>query len=118
MRQLKLRRRVVQVLTAVPLMIATVMITGFTITFLLQVARVEGRAMSPTLEDQDRLLVNKATYQLRDPRRGDIVMMYYPLNPEKKFVKRIVAEEGDRVRLVDGQVYLNDVPLSESVCHN
>ena len=108
------RRRVVQVLAAVPLVIGTVMITGFTITFLLQVARVEGRAMSPTLEDQDQLLVNKLAYQLRDPRRGDIVMLYYPLNPEKKFVKRVVAEEGDQVRIVRGQVYLNDVPLSES----
>jgi signal peptidase I len=109
----KPRLRVVQAMTAVPLMMATLMITGFVITFLLQVARVEGRAMSPTLEDQDRLLVNKLAYQLRDPRRSDIVMLNYPLNPEKRFVKRIVAEEGDQVRVVDGAVYVNDVRVSE-----
>ncbi len=83
------------------------------VTFGFQVARVEGQSMAPTLEDQDRLIVNKLIYRLADPRRGDIVMLYYPLNPEKSFVKRVIAEEGDTVRLVDGQVFVNDVPLSD-----
>ena len=67
--------------------------------------------MAPTLEDQDRLIVNKLAYRIGDPRRGDIVMLYYPLNPDKSFVKRVIAEEGDSVRIVDGRVYVNDVPL-------
>ena len=47
------------------------------------------------------------------PRRGDIVMLYYPLNPDKSFVKRVIAEEGDTVRIVDGRVYVNDVPMHD-----
>jgi signal peptidase I len=66
--------------------------------------------MAPTLEDQDRLIVNKLVYRIGEPRRGDIVMLYYPLNPEKSFVKRVIAEEGDTVRIVDGRVYVNDIP--------
>jgi signal peptidase I len=108
-----LRRRVALALTAIPLLLVTAMITGFITTFLVQVARVEGRAMAPTLEDQDRLIVNKFAYQIGQARRGDIVMLIYPLNPEKQFVKRIVAEEGDQVRIVDGTVYLNDAPAAE-----
>ena len=69
--------------------------------------------MAPTLEDQDRLIVNKLVYRIGEPRRGDIVMLYYPLNPEKSFVKRVIAEEGDTVRIVDGRVYVNDVPLQD-----
>src|SRR5207302_4108644 len=57
------------------------------VTFGFQVARVEGQSMAPTLEDQDRLIVNKLVYRIADPRRGDIVMLYYPLNPDKSFVK-------------------------------
>ena len=83
------------------------------VTFGFQVARVEGQSMAPTLEDQDRLIVNKLVYRIGEPRRGDIVMLYYPLNPDKSFVKRVIAEEGDTVRIVDGRVYVNDVPLHD-----
>ena len=83
------------------------------VTFGVQVARVDGLSMSPTLEDHDRLIVNKLVYQVGDPRPGDIVMLYYPLNPEKMFVKRVIAKEGDTVRIVDGRVYVNDVPVRD-----
>jgi signal peptidase I len=82
-------------------------------TFGLQVTRVDGLSMAPTLEDHDRLIVNKLVYQLESPRPGDIVTLYYPLNPEQLFVKRVIAKEGETVRIVDGQVYVNDVPLCD-----
>ena len=83
------------------------------VTFGFQVARVEGLSMAPTLADQDRLIVNKLAYRMGEPRRGDIVMLYYPLNPDKSFVKRVIAEEGDQVRIVDGRVFVNDVPMQD-----
>ena len=64
------------------------------VTFGFQVARVEGQSMAPTLADQDRLIVNKLIYRLGEPRRGDIVMLYYPIDPDKSFVKRVIAEIG------------------------
>jgi signal peptidase I len=84
------------------------------VTFGFQVARVEGQSMAPTLADQDRLIVNKLAYRIGEPQVGDIVMLYYPLNPEKSFVKRVIAEEGDQVRVVDGRVYRNDVPMDDA----
>ena len=83
------------------------------VTFLAQVARVEGLSMAPTLQDQDRLLINKLVYRLGDPQPGDIVMLYYPLDPSKSFVKRVIAVEGDSVRIVSGRVYVNDLPLAD-----
>ncbi len=80
------------------------------VTFGFQVARVEGKSMEPTLQDQDRLIVNKATYRFfGKPQPGDIVMLHYPRDPDKSFVKRIVADEGDTVRIDDGQVYVNEI---------
>jgi signal peptidase I len=84
------------------------------VTFGFQVARVEGQSMAPTLADQDRLIVNKLAYRLGEPHVGDIVMLYYPLNPNKSFVKRVIAEEGDQVRVVDGRVLRNDAPMDDS----
>jgi signal peptidase I len=83
------------------------------VTFGFQVARVEGQSMAPTLADQDRLIVNKLAYRIGAPQVGDIVMLYYPLNPDKSFVKRVIAEEGDQIRIVDGRVYRNDVPIND-----
>ena len=83
------------------------------VTFGFQVARVEGMSMAPTLQDQDRLIVNKLAYRMGAPIRGDIVMLYYPINPDKSFVKRVIAEEGEDVRIVDGIVYVNDVPMND-----
>jgi signal peptidase I len=83
------------------------------VTFGFQVARVEGQSMAPTLADQDRLIVNKIAYRFGAPHVGDIVMLYYPLNPDKSFVKRVIAEEGDQVRIVEGRVYRNEVPLDD-----
>jgi signal peptidase I len=78
------------------------------VTFGFQVARVEGQSMAPTLEDQDRLIVNKLAYLLDSPKIGDVVMLIYPKDPSKSFVKRIVAEPLDTVRIVEGKVYVND----------
>jgi signal peptidase I len=84
------------------------------VTFVFQIARVEGQSMAPTLADQDRLIVNKFAYEVGAPQRGDIVMLYYPVDPSKTFVKRVIAEEGDEVRIVDGHVYVNDMPMADS----
>ena len=84
------------------------------VTFGFQVARVEGQSMAPTLEDQDRLIVNKLAYRIGEPQVGDIVMLYYPNNPSKSFVKRVIGAEGEQVRIVDGKVYRNDVLVDDA----
>jgi signal peptidase I len=83
------------------------------VTFICQVARVEGHSMAPTLEDNDRLIVNKLIYRLTIPKPDDIVMLYYPANPDKSFVKRVIAKENDTVRIVDGKVYVNNEPRDD-----
>jgi signal peptidase I len=83
------------------------------VTFGFQVARVEGQSMAPTLEDQDRLIVNKLHYRLDAPVVGDIVMLYYPRDPDKSFVKRVIGEPGDTIRVEDGRVFRNDVPMRD-----
>jgi signal peptidase I len=84
------------------------------VTFGFQVARVEGHSMAPTLSDQDRLIVNKLAYQFDRPAVGDIVMLYAPKTPDLALVKRVIAEEGDEVRVVNGKVYRNSLPMDDS----
>jgi len=102
-----------EVVSGVQTLLSAAVYATLIVTFGFQVARVDGLSMAPTLEDHDRLIVNKLVYELGDPLPGDIVMLYYPRNPEKMFVKRVIAKEGDVVRIVNGYVYVNDVRLHD-----
>jgi signal peptidase I len=102
-----------EVMTGLQTLVSAAVYATLIVTFGVQVARVDGLSMAPTLEDHDRLIVNKLVYEIGEPRPGDIVMLYYPLNPEKMFVKRVIAKEGDTVRIQDGHVYVNDLPLHD-----
>jgi signal peptidase I len=84
------------------------------ITFLYQPVRVEGTSMLPRLEDRDRLFINKFVYHISAIERGDVVVFHYPRDPEKSYIKRVVALPGDRIRIDHGEVWLNDHRLIES----
>jgi signal peptidase I len=83
------------------------------ITFLYQPVRVEGTSMLPRLEDHDRLFINKFVYQIESIQRGDVVVFHYPRDPEKSYIKRVIAVSGDRLRIDRGRVWLNGEPLRE-----
>ncbi len=111
---LRMERIVEEIIAWLKTLASAAVYATLIVTFGFQVARVEGHSMAPTLADQDRLIVNKLAYRIGEPHIGDVVMLYYPLDPNKSFVKRVIAEEGDQVRIVDGRVYRNDVLLDDS----
>jgi signal peptidase I len=81
--------------------------------FLYQPVKVEGTSMLPRLEDRDRLFINKFVYHFEDIHRGDVVVFHYPRDPEKSYIKRVIAVPGDRLRIDRGEVYLNGEHLPE-----
>ena len=100
------------------------MIAVFVITFIIQAFQIPSESMENTLLIGDYLLVDKLHYgegrfwdrilPYRPVRRGDIVVFHYPVHPSEHFVKRVVGVPGDRLRLINRQVYVNGVPLKES----
>jgi len=79
----------------------------FIIAFLYQPVRVEGTSMLPRLEDQDRLFINKFVYHFTSIERGDVVVFHYPRDPEKSYIKRVIAVPGDRLEIDNGTVWVN-----------
>ena len=83
------------------------------ITFLYQPVRVEGTSMLPRLVDQDRLFINKFVYHFSAIERGDVIVFHYPRDPQKSYIKRVIAVSGDHLRIEQGQVYVNGQALKE-----
>ncbi|HUK45934.1 MAG TPA: signal peptidase I [Terriglobales bacterium] len=94
-------------------LIISLAISAFIIVFLYQPVKVEGTSMMPSLDDQERIFINKFVYRIEPIQRGDIVVFRYPRDPQKSFIKRVIGVAGDHVRIVDGHVYLNGKLLVE-----
>ena len=87
-------------------------------TFLFQAFFIPSASMEPTLEEGDRVLVNKLSYDLHDIRRGDVVVFELPpdkVGPDgiKDLIKRVIGLPGDVIETRDGVVYVNDRRLEE-----
>jgi len=94
--------------------------------FLAEPFRIPSGSMRPTLLEGDFILVNKYTYGLRDPvfnlrflqvgqpRRGDVVVFRYPLDPTKDFIKRVIGLPGDRIVYRDKQLSVNGEPMPQA----
>lgn len=75
--------------------------------------RVDGLSMEPSLHDGAYVLVNKLSYRFEQPAYGDVIVFYYPRDPEQEYIKRVIGLPGDQVDVVEGKVYVNDRLLEE-----
>ncbi|HEV2962455.1 MAG TPA: signal peptidase I [Candidatus Angelobacter sp.] len=91
----------------------SIIVSLFIILFVYQPVKVEGGSMEPSLEDQERIFINKLVYRLEAIGRGDIIVFRYPRDPRKNFIKRVIAIPGDRIRVTHGRVYLNGQLIQE-----
>jgi len=75
--------------------------------------QVDGSSMEPSFHDKDAVVVYKLAYRFGEIERGDVIVFPYPLDPELDYIKRVIGLPGDRVRIDDNVVYVNDQPLEE-----
>ena len=98
-------------------LVFSVLIAIVLILFIYQPVKVEGTSMMPTLANDERIFINKFTFTfgLGDVHRGDTVVFYYPGDPshDKSYIKRVIGLPGDRIRIEDGQVFVNGKALAE-----
>ena len=69
--------------------------------------------MRPTLLHEERLVVNKFIYRIRNPKKGEILIFRYPGDTSRDFIKRVIATGGDTIEIKEGRVYVNDQLLHE-----
>lgn len=95
-------------------------------TLVVQAFKIPSGSMEPTLQIGDHILVNKFIYGLQipftsihlfplgNPQRGDVVVFIYPVDPSKDFIKRVIAVEGDTVKLQNKKLYINEVEVPDT----
>lgn len=85
--------------------------------FFLEPFYIPSNSMVPTLQEGDRVLVNKLSYRMGEPERGEVVVFYGTEesgHPEEIYVKRIVGLPGEWVTLRDGKAFVQGMPLDEA----
>lgn len=98
----------------------SIILIAFVLAMILRSFVIEGRiiptgSMLPTLQLQDRVMVNKFIYRFKEPERGEVVVFRPPdeLNAEEDYIKRVIGLPGETVEMKNGRVYINDRPLNE-----
>ena len=105
-------------------LLVTILLALFGTTFLLQAYKIPSESMEPTLLVGDHLLVNKFIFEgngawyekilpYRAIRRGDVIIFKYPYEDHPDYVKRVIGVPGDRIRIIDGSVFVNKQHLIE-----
>ncbi len=98
--------------------------------FIVQPFKIPTGSMRTTLLEKDRILVNRFIYGLRIPlttirifkfmypERGDVIVFNYPEDPNRAFIKRLIAKGGDIVEIKDGKIYINSKEFSHPSVQN
>lgn len=81
--------------------------------FLFQFFVIPSGSMEPTLTEGDMIAANKIIYRFSEPKRGDIIVFKYPLNPDRDFVKRLIGLPGEKVQIKNSTLYINGKKVAE-----
>ena len=91
-------------------LIETILLTlviFFIIRFAVENYKIEGYSMLPNFQDGQFLLVNKISYMVGHPQRGDVIVFHFPLNVTKNYIKRVIGLPGEKIQITQGRVYVN-----------
>ena len=75
--------------------------------------RIEGHSMMPTLQEGEYVIINKLAYYFDEPQRGDIIVLHFPNDRSRDFIKRVIGVPGDQIEVSDREVRVNGVLLQE-----
>ncbi|MDA8140857.1 MAG: signal peptidase I [Desulfobacteraceae bacterium] len=109
--------------------VIAVVIALFVRAFIVQAFVIPSGSMEPTVKIGDHILVNKFIYGIKipftqerflqffKPRRGDVVVFLFPLDMSKDFIKRVIATAGEKIQIINNQIYINDQPIADPWGH-
>lgn len=98
----------------VKIIVGVFIVAGFIRWFVMAPFIVDGSSMEPNFHNNEYIVVEKVSYRLHDPRRGDVIVLQYPGNISIDYIKRIVGLPGETVKIVNGEVFINGSQIHET----
>ncbi len=89
------------------------MVCLLVVTFIAQPFKVDGSSMLPNLKSDERIMANKLVARFGELKRGDVVVFWYPFDPSRTYVKRVIGLPSEMIEIRRGYVYINGRRLSE-----
>ena len=74
---------------------------------------VKGSSMEPNFHNGDYILTEKIAYKFRGPERGEVIVFKAPNRPDADYIKRVIGLPLERVKVIEGKIFINDKPLAE-----
>lgn len=106
----KLGNNLVEFIEFAAVTIAILVVIRF---FIAEPHKVSGHSMDNNFHDGDLIITNKVSLKFSNPARGEVIILHNPLNPDQVFIKRVIGLPNERVKLLNGQFYINDQLLPE-----
>lgn len=103
-----IKKIVLEIWDIIKFLAPIVIIVFFVRTYIAQPFIVDGESSSPNFHTGHYLIIDELSYRFREPARGDVIVLRYPLQPSRFFLKRIIGLPGERVVIKDGKVYIYD----------
>ncbi len=106
----KFRDSLVELIEFVAIVAAVLIVLRF---FIAEPHRVSGSSMVPNFHDGDYIITNKLAKSIAHLERGEVIILHNPRNTDQVFIKRIVGLPGEKIQILDGQVYINGKQIQE-----
>lgn len=87
-------------------------------TFILRLHQVYGHSMEPNFRDREYVATDILSYRFKEPKRGEVIVLKSPTDPDKDFIKRIIGLSGERIKIIQGSIYINGKRLDEGLYIN
>jgi len=105
-----LTKRIIEVSKSIAI---SLLVAIFIINFIFQIVTVSGESMVPTMQNNDKLILEKVSYRITSPKKNDIVVIRYPADIRERLIKRVIAVSGDKIKINDNILYINDEAIDE-----
>jgi signal peptidase I len=111
----KKRKKIIkEIIIWVVEIIAVILLAYFLVEYAVEKTTVVGESMETTLQEGDKLIVNKLAYRFSKPKRFDVIVFKQSGKEHSYYnIKRIIGLPGETVQIKDGIVYINDEPIKE-----
>lgn len=111
----KFKDSLIELIEFVAIVAAVLVVLRF---FIAEPHRVSGSSMIPNFHDGDYIITNKLAKNFSTLQRGEVIILHNPRNSDQVFIKRAIGLPGEKIRILDGQVYINGNPITEPYLPN